>query len=194
MRFLGSLARRWWLAALAGALLVFVGSQQIWVTGSWQDPVLGTSALEVTGSQAGGTLTAGALLAGAALLAGLVGSRPVRLAAAVCLAGGAALVSGPALRAVTDPGGVGQDLVAEQPGAAGLTVEVLDATATAWPWLALGGAVLILLGALGAALWWWLSAPSRTSTATQRAGRPRQARPVDPWDQLTRGDDPTVDD
>lgn len=212
----GATVRRWWLWAALGTMILLISSQQTWTTGTWRDPVLGTSVVEATGTDVAGTLTAGALLAGAALLAGLVGARPVRLAAAICLAGGAVLAGVPAVLALSAPHQSLEDLVSTRPGATSLTVRVDGATSTLWPWLALGAVLLVLVGAVLCGLRWLRSGgtsaagrgePSGASsgdassagtgdTATDRpvGGRTRRERPRDPWDDLTRGADPTVDD
>ncbi|USQ78320.1 Trp biosynthesis-associated membrane protein [Ornithinimicrobium faecis] len=195
--------KRWWLWAGLGVMLLLIAAQQIWARGTWQDPVLGTTVVEATGSEVAGTLTAGALLAGAALLAGLVGSRPVRLAAAVCLAGGALLAGLPAVLTLGDPGEPLGQIARQRPGAASLSVHIDDPTTTLWPWLALGAAVLVLLGAVLCVLRWFDTGASRSpgggaaATGTTPPGvssTRRRERPRDPWDDLTHGQDPTVDD
>ncbi|WP_109471471.1 Trp biosynthesis-associated membrane protein [Ornithinimicrobium cavernae] len=186
--------RRWWLWAALGAALLLVSSQQTWVTGTVQDPVLGASVVEASGTQAGSTLTAGALLAGAALLAGLVGSRPVRLAAGICLAGGAVLAGLPALRSLSSPQAVARAVAADRPGAAGQSIRIDDAAATLGPWVGLLAALLVLAGAV-LCLLWWVRAPRPATGAEPTGGAPRRStRPRDPWDDLTHGQDPTVED
>ncbi|USQ74954.1 Trp biosynthesis-associated membrane protein [Ornithinimicrobium cryptoxanthini] len=221
--------RRWWVLAALGTALLLVGSGQTWATGTTVDPVLGSTRIQATGAQAGSTLTAGALLAGAALLAGLVGTRPVRLAAALCLAGGGVLAGLPVIRTLVDPGAVAEAVAADRPGAGGLTLQIEDAGATLWPWLGALGAVLVLLGAILCALLWFRPPqPAATGAASEpdpaggvpgptdpgptdpgstdpapsaASGAPapgpaqrRGQRSSDAWDDLSRGDDPTVDD
>lgn len=187
--------RRWWLWAVLGVALLLVSSGQTWVTGTVVDPVLGGTQVRATGSAAGGTLVAGALLAGAALLAGLVGSRPVRLASAVCLAGGALLAGVPAARSLVSPGDVAAQVAAELPGSVSSTVLIEDAAASPWPWVALLGAVLVLAGGV-LRLLDALRVPTAGEderAAEARATR-REQRPADPWEELSRGQDPTLDD
>lgn len=184
--------KRWWLWATIGAALLLISSAQTWVTGTWIDPVLGATRLQVSGTQAGSTLTAGALLAGAALLAGLVGSRPVRLAAAVCLAGGGVLAGLPALRSLTSPTTVVSAAATDLPGSVTLTVRVDDAAATAWPWIGLLAAILVLAGAfLSATDWFRGSTPTGRDRTGEAGARPQPK--LDPWDDLTRGHDPTLE-
>lgn len=187
--------RRWWLWGALGAALLLIGSGQTWVRGTWQDPVIGTSLIEATGTQTGATLTAGALLAGAAVLAGLVGSRPVRLVAAVCLAGAAVLAGLPALTALLAPERVVEAVVADLPGATGLTIRASDAAATLWPWLGLLGALLLLVAAVLCALQWRrLPHPGGTGGPAGRQPAAPRPRPADAWEDLSRGRDPTLDD
>lgn len=209
--------KRWWIWAGLGVMLLLIASQQTWATGNWQDPVLGTTVVEASGSEVAGTLTAGALLAGAALLAGLVGSRPVRLAAAICLAGGALLAGLPAVLALSGPSQSLEQIARQRPGAATLSVHIDGATTTLWPWLGLGAAVLVLLGAVLCVLQWCTTGAPRSArepaatdatatdptesdpTVTDSSARGQQRatraeRPRDPWDDLTRGQDPTIDD
>lgn len=186
--------RRWWLWGALGAAVLLVSSGQTWVTATWQDPVVGASLIEVTGTQGGATLTAGALLAGAAVLAGLVGSRAVRWVAAGCLTGGAVLAGLPALRSVLDPAGVAEGIAADRPGATGLTVEVTDAAATLWPWVGLLGALLVLVGAVLCAVHRaGAPRPGTAAAAAPGGAGDRGPRPADAWDDLSHGRDPTVD-
>lgn len=183
---------RWWLWALLGTLVLLVAAQRTWVSGSWTDPVLGPTAVTATGSQVGGTLTAGALLGGAAVLAGLVGTRPVRLVAGVCLAGGAVLTGLPAVRALTTPEAVLERVASEAPGSATVGGQTVDAATTAWPWVGLAAALVVLSSAALCLLRWWRER-SAVATPTVREGSARPAPRTDPWDELTRGEDPTLD-
>lgn len=188
--------KRWWLWAALGAALLLVSSGQTWASGTFHDPVIGTTLVEVSGTQAGATLTAGALLAGAAVLAGLVGSRPVRAVAAVCLAGGALLAGLPALTGLLRPQDAVAAVAADRPGATGLTVQVTDAAPTLWPWVGLIGALLVLAGALLCAMHWLRSpaGPRATGSDSARRVASRPARPTDAWDDLSQGRDPTLGD
>lgn len=183
----------WWLWAVLGTVVLLIAAQRAWVTGSWEDPVLGRTALSATGAQVGATLTAGALLSGAAFLAGLVGSRPVRLVAGVCLAGGAVLAGLPALRALAEPAGVLQQQAREAPGSATASVLATDATATVWPWVALVAGLLVLASSVLCLLRWRRDRQGATGARPVGESAVRPARAVDAWDELTRGEDPTLD-
>lgn len=186
---------RWWLWAALGVALLLVSSGQTWVSGTVVDPVLGGTQVRATGGGAGGTLVAGALLAGAAFLAGLVGSRPVRLASAVCLVGGAVLAGVPAVRSLSAPGEVTAQVAAELPGSVGSTVLIEDPVASAWPWVALLGAVLVLASGVLRLLGALRARPvDETERAAEARASRREQRAVDPWEELSRGQDPTLDD
>lgn len=187
-------ARRWWVWAAIGAALLLVGSTQTWVRGTVTDPVLGASLVEATGAQAASTLMAGALLAGAALLAGLVGARPVRLVAAACLTGAGLLAGLPAIRALTSPADVARDVASDLPGQLGSAIQVDDAAATVWAVVGLVGAVLVLVGGLLCLVTWFRAAGHRSGGQPVPSANTRRERQADPWDDLTHGHDPTVDD
>ncbi|WP_114906304.1 Trp biosynthesis-associated membrane protein [Ornithinimicrobium murale] len=202
--------RRWWLWAALGTALLLVASQQTWACGSWQDPVLGSTRVEASGTQVAGTLTAGALLAGAALLAGLVGSRPVRLAAAVCLAAGAVLAGIPTVLTLLGPGSAVEEVARQRPGATTVSVQIEAATTSLWPWVGLVAAALVLTSALLCLLHWLHPTGPRSAgvpgassgvgpegadeTSQGASTARRRSRPRDPWDDLTQGHDPTVED
>lgn len=187
-------ARRWWVWAAIGAALLLVGSTQTWVRGTVTDPVLGASLVEATGAQAASTLMAGALLAGAALLAGLVGARPVRLVAAACLAGAGVLAGLPAIRALAAPAEVARGVASDLPGQLGSAIQVDDAAATVWAVVGLVGAVLVLVGGLLCLVTWFRAAGHRSGGQPVPSANTRRERQADPWDDLTHGHDPTVDD
>lgn len=193
--------RRWWLLAALGGAVLLIGSSQEWVGGRVVDPVLGTTTLSVTGTEAGRTLVAGALLAGASVLGGLVGARPVRVVAGLCLLGAAVLTGQPALRSLTDPDAVVADAAASLPAYAGASVVTTEAAgATAWPWLALAGAVLLTLGGLALLVRTVRgtdtarAAPDSAASADRAGAAGTGAARQDAWDELTRGEDPTLED
>lgn len=182
-----------------GVALLLVGSGQTWVTGTAVDSVLGGTRVEVSGSQAGTTLVAGSLLAGAALLAGLVGTRPVRLAAALCLMAASVLAGLPALRALTAPRDVVAAVAADRPGVVTTGLRIEDAATTGWPWVALVGAVAVLLAGVLCVLMWLRTPPADGPDADGTEAGPggttrRVERPSDPWEDLSRGHDPTLED
>lgn len=185
--------KRWWLLVALGVLVVLIGAGRTWVSGTVTDPVLGGTIVQASGTATGATLVAGGLLAGAALLAGLVGSRPVRLAASLCLAAAAVLVALPAGRALTSASDVVADAAADLPGAVTTGHSVSQVATTIWPWLGLVAALLILAGAAASLVVWSRGAGQRDERAArQQASRREPVR--DDWDDLSRGYDPTIED
>lgn len=197
---------RWWvLLALAAVAVLLAGSGQVWVDATADDVVLGTTPVEVTGGTAAGSVTAAGLLAGAAVLGGLVGSRPVRMTAAVFLVV-AGLVGGWAtLGVVLDPVGTADAAASERTAVTGAAAGIVgEASVTPWAWLALlacglitvcGPLVLVtLLRPRTGADREPSDAPGRRGL---RGGRPggRRSRPVaaeTAWERLSRGEDPTA--
>jgi uncharacterized membrane protein (TIGR02234 family) len=176
------------LAALGGAAVL--ASTQPWV----EVAVRGARPVIVQGSAAAPALAPMALvlLALAATLS--IAGRAARLVLAlVAVLGGAALVV-LALPVLTDPAGAASGSVTTATGIAGsasVRAVIARATATGWPVLAaLSGALTVVAGLLVA-----IRSP-RWPTGGRRF-RPSSARavttdPVEEWDALTAGNDPTA--
>lgn len=144
---------------------------------------------EVTGAEVAPLVTASALVAlaaaGTLALSGRV-ARVVALAVAAAAGAGATVSTvsfvrypdGPAADAVTQTG----------PGPADAAVTTL----TAWPWVSLVGAVVVLVagvaGLVQARRW---DAVTRFETPAARVVDDEQPHPGDDWDALTRDEDPT---
>ncbi|MGG5257301.1 Trp biosynthesis-associated membrane protein [Phycicoccus avicenniae] len=182
------------LLALLGAGVVLVAGFRPWVTGTVADAVLGGSRVSATGAEVAPGLSAVALAVAAAAVAVVAAGRVARGVALVlwvaCVVAAAGLVA----RVLADPSGVLGPVAAARVGRTG-TVEA-QATATAWPWVALLG-VLVTLLALGAALvgrrrW---SGPSRryerTGSGEDHVAGSRGERVGTAWDDLSAGRDPT---
>lgn len=183
---------RWWpLATAAGVLLALAGAGQDWGVAVAVDPVLGQTETPVTGSQVGRTITAGGLLAGAALLAGLTGTRVVRLLAALSILVAAGLIAYPAMQLLRDAEPVVLSALAEATAVTGGEDLVLSSVRlSAWPWIALAASLLLLAGGLAAgvrARRHGHGAPP----AAERDGRGRPAGGSSDWDRLSDGEDPT---
>lgn len=186
--------RRWWLWVALGVAVLLVCSGRTWVTGTAVDAALGGTRVEATGPEAGATLVAGALLAGAALLAGLVGTRPVRLASAACLAAAAVLAGLPVIRSLSAPGAVVADVAGDLPGVITTAVRIEDAAVTAWPWVALLGVLAVLAGSVLCLVAAVGGSQQARDGEQEASGARSTARRADPWDDLSRGHDPTVGD
>ncbi|WP_153394722.1 Trp biosynthesis-associated membrane protein [Ornithinicoccus halotolerans] len=185
---------RWWpLATAAGVLLALAGAGQQWAVAVAVDPVLGQTETPVTGSQVGRTITAGGLLAGAALLAALTGTRVVRLLAALSTLVAAGLVAYPALQLLWDAEPVVRSALAEATAVTGgADLALSSVRLSGWPWVALGGSLLLLAGGLAGG-----SRARRHGPRPSRAGElDGQARPdggASDWDRLSEGEDPTAE-
>ena len=182
------------LLALLGALGILVCGFRPWVTGSVDDAVLGATQISATGTDVAPGLSAVALALGAAAIAVVAAGRIARLVAVVayaaCLAGAVALT----VRVLADPSGVLGPVAASRVGRTG-SVEAV-ASATAWPWMALGAAAVALLGLVGAVVgvrsW---GGPSGRYEApvggAEPVAGPRGERVASDWDELSAGRDPT---
>jgi hypothetical protein len=176
------------LAALGAAAVL--ASTQTWVAAA----VRGSRAVTVPGSAAAPALAplALVLLALAATLA--IAGRAARLVlAAVAVLGGVAIVV-LASPAFTDPAAAAAGSVTAATGIAGsasVRAAIARATPTGWPALALvAGALTVVAGLLVA-----LRSPRwPTGGRRFRPGAPRAETtdPVEEWDALTAGDDPTA--
>lgn len=191
------------LAILVGVGLVVAAAGRPWV---WQavTGVPGAARATVSGSRALPAATAVALVAAAGAVAlALTGRVTRRIVAGLLVLAGlgmAALV----VTVLQDPA---QAVLPAVQTATGQVGPVPGGTSglgtprlTGWPWLALGGGLLVVVGGLAGLVAGtsWAGAgrrfeghavPSRGQVAQARA---RRERGLDDWDALSRGEDPTV--
>lgn len=181
------------LLAVLGAVVVIVTATRTWVTGTVDDAVLGASRLSATGSEVATGVVALALVAGAAAVATTTSGRLVRRVTLAVLALSAVGVVAQVLRVVLAPGTALGPIAARATGRGG-SLET-HSTATAWPWVALLGAALLLLAGAGALAgmrrWSALSSRYETPAGTDVRGA-RGERVASDWDRLSAGDDPTA--
>ncbi len=183
------------LGAVLAGLLLFVSGRADWIVGT-VDGVTGPTAASAPGTDAAPGLAGLALVAIAAAVATTTSGRIGRWLAVVALLAVGAGVLALALRAVLDPEGVLGSVAATQAGATG----AFEATgsATAWPWLAVVGGVLVLVSCLGAVLGFprWSGLSSRyevPASGGDDTGGARGERVDSTWDRVSRGEDPSVD-
>lgn len=193
------------VAAVLGGGLAVIGSTQPWLEATLRDgaravlPVPGTAALPLLTP-----LGLAALALGLAL--SIVGPVLRYLFGAIGILIGGALAWESVRVAVTTPPAAVVTVVADATGLSGVAaVETLveSITATAWPWIAALGAVLVFAGGvltLATARSWGGSdrryrtdAAGPASVAGAAGSRPHDAHdPIDSWDDLSRGSDPTA--
>lgn len=182
------------LLGVLGGILLLASSRTDWVTGHVAD-VAGPAATTATGSEAVPGLPGIALVAMAAVLAAVTSGRVGRVVAAVALLVGAAALVALPVRVLRDPAGVLGSVAGSRTGG----TSSLEATghATAWPWVSVGAAALLVLACLGVLLgrrtWRALGEdPGGSRSETDRSQGPAADRTSSDWDRLSDGDDPTT--
>lgn len=204
---------------LTGALTAVVGAGRTWLSVQFQDPVLGTSAAQVTGSAVTGTVSAAGLLAAAATLVILLTRGVARGTGLVLalLAGGWLLWTGvnvavdptAAARSAGRAGGSGSPGALLGPEPVSPAAAGYAADATLWP-LIVATAGLVTMCGVAAAVWSGRHAGrSGEDGAAASAGEALPTRPVTEvspqesdgpdaaaraWEDLSAGRDPTDDD
>lgn len=184
--------RRAAFAVVVPAAVLAVLTTQTWVTGTAND-ILSRGTTEVTGNAAMPAVLGLCLVSVAALLALMTGGRLIRAVSAALLVlaalGALALVLLVALR----PGQVAAAAVAQQLGRT--TAPNATGQATVLVWLAVLAGLLLVAGTVVAASssreWGGLGARYERGVRAE-AGPRGEVRSA--WDDLTDGQDPTLDD
>lgn len=207
------------LVVLIAGAMALLASTQVWLVAT-DIEALPDTAVESTGQQAAGAVTAMALVAMAGGVALSIAGRIARVIIGVLLAASAALLAASTLGVVMNPENAAQPRVAEL---SGLTDPAGQVTMTWAPWLALLASLLMLLAAVIVIIsgrhWqttrkydYDTAAPAEedSESDTDTVLRPeavttpsRQDRPdaerraqsrveeIDAWDELSQGKDPT---
>lgn len=184
---------------LVSALVILISGSREWVSGSAGDAVLGASTLHGRGSDIAPGALAAALVGLASAVAAATAGTVVRVIAACSATLAAALGAGVIISILADPGGALGTLAAAGTGRSGSVVA--HGQAGIWAWVALSATVVMGVGGLaalvGARRWKGLSSRYDPPVAGQTSqpdptgdlGRRRELE----WDQLSRGEDPTID-
>lgn len=186
------------LLTVAGLIVVLAATRATWLTGTVEG-VAGPVTAIAPGTEASSGLAAVALVGPAAAIAAVTAGRLGRPVALIVMALGALAVAGMSLRVVLQPHLVLGQVAAR--GSGGTGAFEAAAQVSAWPWVAVAGAALQLLaavgGALGARRWSRLGARYETGGATGAEGDvpgSRGERVESDWDRISRGEEPTGTD
>jgi uncharacterized membrane protein (TIGR02234 family) len=186
----------------AGAGLMLLAVSRTWVHAVADDPLAGRLAVDATGRQAAPVVAAVALVALAGAVAVLTLRTVGRLVAGLVLVLAAGAAGAAALDVARTPSDALRSVLSDATGRSGGALPV--AQHTVWPWVAVAGALLVLVGAPAAVARArrWSGLSTRYDAPTRPAGgtHPHQAvedttagsAPADSWEQLSRGEDPTV--
>ncbi|NYF99580.1 Trp biosynthesis-associated membrane protein [Janibacter cremeus] len=184
------------LLAIAAGIIMLAAGRADWISGTVDGPA-GPMQASAVGTDAAPGLAGLALVAMAAAVAATTSGRIARWVSILAMIGVGVGVIALSVRAVLSAPAVLGVVAAEGSGTTG----TLEATgsASAWPWVAVIGAVVLLLAAVGAVLggsrWGALGGKYERPTGDDptQAGGARGERVDSDWDRVTRGDDPSVD-
>jgi uncharacterized membrane protein (TIGR02234 family) len=188
-------------ALLVGAALLLLAGGRVWFTARAGEPGLPSLPVSLSGRDVAAVVSAAGLLALAAaavvLLVGGIARRVV---------GGVVVVVGLVALwrcgyVLTHRAAAALDAAASRPDGSGAST-VTSPTMTAWPWLALVGAVLVVVGGAAVALrggrWPDRSTRYDADAVPVAPSGKASAEPVDVsdamWKALDRGEDPTAGD
>jgi uncharacterized membrane protein (TIGR02234 family) len=190
---------------LMSASVILISGSRVWVSGSAGDAVLGASVLHGKGSDIAPGALAAALVGLASAVAAATAGTVVRVIAAWSAMLAAVLGVVVIISVLADPGGVLGTLAAAGTGRSGSVVA--HGQAGSWAWVALSATLVMGFGGLcalvGASRWNGLSSRydppvaghSSQSSQTSQLGSTSDLgrRGEVEWDQLSRGEDPTVE-
>ena len=192
----------------AAASTILVSGSREWVSGSVEDAVLGAAALQGKGSDIAPGAMAAALVGLASAVAAATAGTVVRVVAACAALLASVLGTAVVISVMADPGGALGKLAAAGTGRTGTVAA--QGRVGGWAWLALAATLVLGAGGLAALVggrrWRGLSSrydapvPIQAAQAAQAAQAPQPhaagvsaAGHESAWDQLSRGEDPTVE-
>lgn len=184
---------------LVTSVAILISGSRVWVSGTVADPVLGATAVRGKGSEVAPGALAAALVGLASAVAVVTSGRVARLIAACAALLAALLSAGVVIGVVADPAGALGRLTAAGTGRTG-TVATLSRVGS-WAWVALAATVFMGVGGLasliGGRRWSQLSSSYDAPAADVASRRDSSGQPSpshdSTWDQLSRGEDPTVE-
>lgn len=185
------------LLVAAGALSLLSWTQS-WSTVIITMPSGGEQTLAIDGSVAAPALTALSLSLLALVAALAIAGRGFRLILGVLAIVLGLCIALESVLSMTDPGAAAAAAITATTGIAGsasVHAVIVSAASSAWPFLALAGAVLAVLGGalILATARNWPGSSRKYQTVTPRLAVDPESTPdaIDSWDDLSRGDDPT---
>lgn len=180
------------LLMIVAALAVFGTTTQTWIHVAIAQGEVAQTDLDIPGNKAAVAVSALALVALAGSLATSIAGKIARIVTSCIVFCSAAGIVAVVLGILLDPAAAA---VAEVGAATGIEGQPSDATATVFPVLAVAAAVVLGLATL-LVLWFGRAWTVRTKyDAAKQESDVDSDRPVDEidhWDQLSRGEDPTV--
>ncbi|MEI2775884.1 MAG: Trp biosynthesis-associated membrane protein [Tetrasphaera sp.] len=179
-------------AGLAAAALTVVSGRRTWLTGTGDDPVLGSGRVDATGTQVVPGLVALALVVAAAVVAAATAGALLRRLTLIAAGVAGLAVAALAGRALLDADAALGTIAAEASGRTGQVA--VSATASIWPYAVLAAGLLAaaaaVLGLSRAASWRGLGQRYEAPAGGDVAGA-RGQRVASAWERLDRGEDPT---
>lgn len=173
------------------ALAVFGTTTQTWIHVAIAPGEVAQTDLDIPGSKAAVAVSALALVALAGALATTIAGQVARFITAAVVFLGAVGVFIIALGILADPVTAA---MTEVGAATGIEGQASQATATAFPALAAGAAVVLALGAL-LVLWfgrrWTVRTKYDAAKDPKAAASDTPVDEIDSWDRFSRGEDPT---
>ncbi|MDJ0318060.1 MULTISPECIES: Trp biosynthesis-associated membrane protein [Arthrobacter] len=180
------------LLAVLAALAVFGTTTQTWIHVAIGQGEVAQTDLDIPGSKAAVAVSALALVALAGSLATSIAGKIARYITTAIMALSAVGIAAVVLGVLTNPVAAA---MAEVGAATGIEGQGANATTTIFPVLAMVAAVILGIAAL-LVLWYGRSWSVRTkydaAKETQANTDDEPIDEIDRWDQLSRGEDPTV--
>jgi uncharacterized membrane protein (TIGR02234 family) len=181
------------LLGAVGAGLVLLAASRSWVTVHLRDPLAGSATVHPSGRDVAAVAPAAALVALAAVVAAVTLRSVGRFVSGLILVLAGAVIGAVAVGAGLHPLRGAADAIRSATGRAGDVSASATGAATPWPWIALAAAVPIVLAGVFTVVrgrgWSGLSA--RYDAPDASADQPQRPLDEDPWDAVSRGEDPT---